>query len=166
MISVVICKFFGGVVRDTLKLFSLMRVLALCLAVAGCSMLKPSIKLNSVTFLVASLANDDTPIPIDLVAVGDEELLKKLLTLPASQWFEQRAQLQRDFPMALYVWSRELVPGQRLDIIDAPLKGQRGSVVLVYAGYSSPGMHRLRLDQQENVILHLDSQDVRWVSGE
>ncbi|AMC37029.1 hypothetical protein VN23_08160 [Janthinobacterium sp. B9-8] len=143
-----------------------MQVLALCLAVGGCSMFKPSIKLSSVSFSVASQANDDTPIPIDLVVVDDEELLKKLLALPASQWFEQRAQLQRDFPQALYVWSKELVPGQRLDVADAPVKGRRGAVVLVYAGYSSPGMHRLRLDQQKNVILYLDSQDVRWVSGD
>lgn len=155
--------------QGLLTLLRIVFLLACCVPLASCSMFnffKPTIKLNSVSFSVATSANDDTPIPIDLVAVDDEELLKKLLALPASQWFEQRAQLQRDFPQALFVWSKELVPGQRLDITDAPLKGQRGSVVLVYAGYSSPGMHRLRLDQQKNVILYLDSQDVRWVSGE
>lgn len=155
--------------RSLLTLFRIVLGLLLCLCLPACSvfsMFKPTIKLSSVSFSVASQANDDTPIPVDLVVVDDEELLKKLLALPAAQWFEQRAQLQRDFPLALYVWSKELVPGQRLDVSDAPVKGQRGSVVLVYAGYSSPGMHRLRLDQQKNVILYLDSQDVRWVSGE
>jgi type VI secretion system protein len=156
-------------VQGLLTLLRIAFLLACCLLLASCStfnLFKPTIKLSSVSFSVARLANDDSPIPIDLVAVDDEELLKKLLTLPASQWFEQREQLQRDFPQALYVWSKELVPGQRLDVADAPIKGQRGVVVLVYAGYSSPGMHRLRLDQQKNVILYLDSQDVRWVSGE
>jgi type VI secretion system protein len=156
-------------VRGVLTFFRITLMLACGVLLASCSTLnlfKPTIKLSNVSFSVARLANDDSPIPIDLVAVDDEELLKKLLVLPASQWFEQRAQLQRDFPQALYVWSKELVPGQRLDVADAPIKGQRGSVVLVYAGYSGPGMHRLRLDQQKNVILYLDSQDVRWVSGE
>ncbi|QBC44929.1 type VI secretion protein [Iodobacter fluviatilis] len=152
--------------RDSQKKYRWVCSPLLCIVLAGCGLLKPSIKLSSVSFSVASMANEDTPIPIDLVVVDDEELLKRLLTLSAAQWFEQKAQLQRDFPKALFVWSRELVPGQRLDVVDSPLKGQPGLAVLVYAAYSSLGMHRLRLDQQKSVLLYLDSQDVRWVSGD
>lgn len=143
-----------------------LRALLIVMLITGCSLLKPSIKLKHISFTVASSANNDTPIPVDLVAVDDEELLKRLLALPAAQWFEQRAQLQRDFPAALYVWSRELVPGQRAEVDDPPINGRSGMAVLVFAGYSSPGMHRLRLDQQKSVQLYLDSQDMRWINSE
>lgn len=82
------------------------------LQISGCSLFSPKIALHDVTVDVEPLANNNTPLYVDFVAAGDEKMLERLKGTPASQWFEQRAQLQRDYPQGFSVWSLEVVPGQ------------------------------------------------------
>ncbi|MEO2218708.1 hypothetical protein ABGV49_16730 [Chromobacterium vaccinii] len=132
-------------------------------ALGACSVLGwgPSVKLQSVTLDVVKQANDDTPLAVDFVAVKDAELLKVLLGLPAAKWFEQREQFRRDYPEGLKVWSLELAPGQHFETDQIPIRGESAAGLLVYAGYATPGVHRLNLDARKAAWLRLESKDMQ-----
>lgn len=95
------------------------------LQISGCSLFSPKIALHDVTVDVEPLANNNTPLYVDFVAAGDEKMLERLKGTPASQWFEQRAQLQRDYPQGFSVWSLEVVPGQFVRFKDPPCMATR-----------------------------------------
>lgn len=139
----------------------------LALLLAGCSHFsQPSIKLHTLTLDVVPGANADTPIAIDVVVVKDPDLLKRLLSLPAKQWFVQREQLRRDYLQAIQVWSLELVPGQFMEARDLPMTGSRAIGLLLYAGYNNPGTNRLRLDQkQQTAWLRFESKSMRMLDS-
>lgn len=133
--------------------------------ICGCSVFAPSVKMRSLALEVAPQANDDTPIAIDFVVVNDASVLQTLLTTNATQWFEQRAQFQRDNPTTLKVWSLELVPGQRVSFDKVPVAGEKALALLAFAGYHDAGSHRLRLDNTRDVIIRLDSKDLHVQTG-
>ncbi|MBB5190658.1 type VI secretion system protein [Silvimonas terrae] len=110
------------------------------------------------------MANDNAPIAVDFVVINDPELLKTLLTLSSAQWFTQRDQFIRDYPQALNVWGHELVPGQKLTFQKVPIGGLAAVGLLVFAGYNSPGVHRLRLDQSHDVLIRLDNKDLQAIT--
>jgi type VI secretion system protein len=137
-------------------------MLAVAPLIASCSYVyQPSVDLRSITLDVAPMANNDTPLAVDLVAVQDPELFKLLLSIPAKQWFAQRDQLRRDYLSALDVWSLELVPGQFMESRDIPMAAKGAVGLLVYAGYNNPGVHRLRLEQRKAVWLRFESKNIR-----
>lgn len=131
----------------------------------SCSLWAPSIKMKTLKLEVAPAANNDTPIAIDFVVIKNADLLKLLLADTAAQWFEKREQYQRDYPGALRIWGLELVPGQRLEISDIPIHGDRASGLLVFARYDTPGSHRLRLEAQRDVVIQLNSKDLVLAAG-
>ncbi|WP_248797444.1 type VI secretion protein [Pseudomonas sp. MWU13-2105] len=130
------------------------------LILAGCSFFGPKVDVASLTLDVAPLANDNTPIAVDFVAVKDPDLLKQLAGMSAKQWFGEREQFQRDYRQQLSVWGLELVPGQFVAKQDFPLKGQSAAGLLVFASYNTPGAHRLRLDDQHEAWLKFDSREM------
>ncbi|HLD64936.1 MAG TPA: type VI secretion protein [Pseudomonas sp.] len=142
------------------KLFCLLGALAL----TACSLREPAIELQTLTLDVAPRANQDTPIAVDFIAVQDAELLILLSSIPAKQWFAEREQFQRDYRKSLSVWSLELVPGQFMESTDFPLAGDTAAGLLVFAGYNSPGVHRLRLDEQRTAWLKFENRDMRLLS--
>ena len=81
------------------------------------------IALRELAFEVAA-ANDNTPFAVELVAVADEALSARLLTMSAAQWFEAQSDLKRDYPLALHTWYYELTPGQHL-ILELTLFARR-----------------------------------------
>lgn len=98
-------------------------------------------------------ANNNTALPVDVALVVGPGVADQLAKLPAAEWFRRRAQLQRDFPDSLVVLSWELVPGQ--SAVDAP---KRAGIVdgYLFAGYGTPGDHRVRLgfeDHRLRVVL-------------
>jgi len=130
------------------------------LFLSGCSFFGPSVGVASLTLDVAPLANDNTPIAVDFVAVKDPDLLKQLAGVSAKQWFGEREQFQRDYRQQLSVWGLELVPGQFVAKQDFPLRGQSAVGLLVFASYNTPGAHRLRLDDQHDAWLKFDSREM------
>lgn len=140
--------------------------LASVLLMSGCSWRAPKVEVDSVTLDVAQRANNDTPIAVDFIAVKDPELLKLLSGIPASQWFAERSQYQRDYREQMSIWSLELVPGQFLTNDDFPLGGQKAAGLLVFAGYNTPGVHRLRLGDTSDVWLRFESRDMRLLGDE
>ncbi|MCY1525681.1 hypothetical protein D9M68_606690 [compost metagenome] len=136
------------------------------LTLTACSWREPKVELDTLTLDVASRANNDTPIAVDFIAVRDAELLKLLSGIPAKQWFAEREQYRRDYRQLISVWSLELVPGQFMESDDFPLGGEVAAGLLVFAGYNTPGVHRLRLDQQRKAWLRFESRDMRLLGDD
>lgn len=128
-----------------------------CLALLnnGCSFWSNQVELKTVVIDTAADANDNTPVAVDIVAIADASLVPVVQTLSATQWFNARAQLQRDYPGGLQVWSLELVPGSRFTTDDNPLIGAPAEATLLFARYRSEGEHRLRLDKTTTLHLQL-----------
>lgn len=133
---------------------------------AGCSFRAERVGLNSLTLDVAERANNDTPIAVDFVAIRDPALLQLLSGITASQWFSEREQYQRDYRQLFSVWSLELVPGQFRDVREFPFSGDKASGLLVFAGYNTPGAHRLRLNESGRVWIRFDSREMRLLTDQ
>ena len=106
----------------------------------------PRIGLRELRLEVTREANDNMPLRIELVATKDEQLLAKLLTLSAAQWFDPLTNLRRDFPAALQTWDYELPPGASLALKPAPFAGVKAAGLVLFANYKGKGAYRLRLD--------------------
>nr|WP_059392112.1 hypothetical protein [Pseudomonas toyotomiensis] len=139
-------------------------LLLLILMLTGCGFRGERIGLDSLMLDVAERANDDTPIAVDFVAVHDPDLLKLLSEIPSRQWFTERDQYRRDYRQLFSVWSLELVPGQFRDVRDFPFSGDQAAGLLVFAGYNTPGAHRLRLSESGRVWLRFDSREMRLLT--
>lgn len=106
------------------------------------------------------------PLAVDFVAVDDPDLFKLLSSVNARQWFSEREQYRRDYRTQFSVWSLELVPGRLMQVQDFPFSGRRSAGLLVFAGYNTPGAHRLRLDEQSRVWLRFDSREMRLMGDD
>ena len=114
---------------------------------------------------VAPDANDNRPIPVDLVFVWGKDVAKKLDELMAKQWFDGKAQMRRDDPAGRTFTVREWewVPGQAVPPIDVVVPAayrhwpQR---IFVFANYRTAGPHRLRLPSGAASI-DLGKDDIR-----
>jgi type VI secretion system protein len=154
---------FIGIRNDRrLGCSTMLLLIALC---AACSGSLPRVKVDTLGINVATQANLNTPIAVDVVMARNAQLFDTLLGLPAAKWFNERDQLQRDYPKDLSVQTYELVPGQQLPDQPFPFGGQRAAGVLVFAGYQTPGAHRIRIDGgPQKALLLLGDQDLRLVS--
>jgi type VI secretion system protein len=144
----------------------LVLLLGLMMLLGGCSFRAERVGLNSLTLDVAERANNDTPIAVDFVAIRDPALLKLLSGITASQWFSEREQYQRDYRQLFSFWSLELVPGQFRDVREFPFSGDKATGLLVFAGYNTPGAHRLRLNESGRVWLRFDSREMRLLTDQ
>lgn len=97
-------------------------------------------------FSVAPRANQNSPVPLSVVAVRDPKLIAKLEEMTAKQWFDQRAQLRRDFPGddTFTEWEWEYVPEQTPPPVVIEIDG-RALAAFLFANYSGPGDHRFRI---------------------
>jgi type VI secretion system protein len=110
---------------------------------------------------ITKSANQNQPIAVDLLLVRDKDLLKKVMTLTAADWFEKRAQVMRDYPDAkeLVVFHREWVPGQQIPCSSLPLDPMPRATVL-FANYFGKGDHRARLINGKSATIRLLDDDV------
>ncbi|NWA24997.1 type VI secretion protein [Pseudomonas gingeri] len=150
-------KFLGT--RCALAIFMIFQI-------SGCSLFAPKVSLQKVIIDVEPLANSNTPLALDFVAVADPQLLERLKGTPADQWFAQREQFRRDFPLGLNVWSLEVVPGQLVKYASNPLQGEKAEGVLLFAGYSTSGAHRLLLDKQPDIWLKVGAREMRLLDAQ
>lgn len=140
------------------KLFHLRLILALVtLATMPAASAQSELKIK---VEVSSQANDDTPVAVDLVLVADREVLKELMKISASDWFENRAQYRLDYPeeTGLGTGSWEWVPGQvvALDPITVEPEIVGG---VVFANYSTPGEHRAAINPRKSFAIILGVKD-------
>lgn len=135
-------------------------VFFILLSLGGCG--KTLVKTQMIRFEIDDRANLNHPIAVDLVAVYDPELLKQIVALPASEWFNKRSDLKKDYPASLLDWEWEFVPDQQAQEglsfqIPSEINGAQGLVL--FAKYIPPGNHRERLDRFEAVKIHLQEKE-------
>ena len=96
---------------------------------------------------VAALANQNSPVAVDVLFVYDRDLLNTVLQMSANDWFAKREQLARDYPQqsGFTVWSWEWVPGQTVQPQALPLQPKARAGV-IFARYRFSGEHRARFD--------------------
>jgi type VI secretion system protein len=110
---------------------------------------------------VSPTANKNNPVAVDLVLVTDKKLLKELTKMSAKDWFEQRHQVQLDYPKEtdLTAGSWEWVPGQAVRLDRLPIKLEIiGGVV--FAKYFNDGAHRAVINPRKDFVLTLGEDDL------
>lgn len=125
------------------------------------SLFRPRIAVAELSFDVALAANDNMPIEVELVSSSDEELFKKLLSLPPAQWFDPRNNLRNEYPATLQRWHYELTPGQLLTLKPTPFGGQPGLGLVLFANYNAAGPLRLRVDPFKKARIVFNESNVR-----
>lgn len=125
--------------------------LVIILLLVGCS---SAVETRMIRFQIDDDVNRNTPIAVDLIAVADPGLLEGLGRLSAREWFERRDRLLQDYPFHILVWSWEMVPGEEIHPFDVPSIARKTSGLLVFANYSTPGLHKSRIGPFSNVLIH------------
>jgi len=114
-----------------------------------------------VTVHISPKANKNNPIAVDLVLVSDKKLLKELMKMSAKEWFEQRHQIQLDYPKEtdLTAGSWEWVPGQAVKLDRMPV---RRAIIggVIFANYFSEGAHRAAINPRKDILLTLGDEDL------
>jgi type VI secretion system protein len=112
----------------------------------------------AIQIVVAGEANQDSPIPMDFVAVTDRKLLLEVAKLSAKDWFDRRMQVARDFGEKVQVISWEWVPGEHAGPISIDLaSGTLGA--FLFANYSNAGDHRAAVDVRIPVVVTLGAEE-------
>jgi type VI secretion system protein len=121
-------------------------------------LLKPELK---VPVSIAADANQNMPIAFDLVEINDKDLAKDVAKMTAADWFQKRDQIRDDYPKSssISVMSWEWVPGQVVPDLNIPLR-TTPRAVLIFAGYSGPGPHRIRIDPSKPPSLMLGRDNI------
>jgi len=123
----------------------------------------PVFSMEWVALQASPQANNDQPVAVDLVILHQEELIARLEKLPASDWFDRKAQFARDFPKGFTIVSWELVPDQSIparQLSDDELESETGDRAVgayVFALYGTPGEHRARVLTQTGIRIVLDA---------
>ena len=109
---------------------------------------------------VSQMANQNSPVALDLLLIYDKALFEELLEVSAKEWFDKREQYKRDHlaGQAFQVWSWEWVPGQKIAEKILPIRARtKGGII--FASYSSPGDHRLRFHPYKKIRINLGKND-------
>ena len=99
-----------------------------------------------VTAYVATVANDERPLAVDIIYAYDDDMMKELMKLSARDWFERKQQILSDNPGedVLEVFSYEWTPGTTRTV-HLPLRGGASGGVM-FVNYFYDGAYRHRLD--------------------
>jgi hypothetical protein len=141
--------------KPNYQLFQVLILILIALSIGACGIAaktRAAIKGDVKMYVsIAAKVNSDNPLPVDVVWVYDEELLKELLKLSAKSWFEKKQQFKKDFPSkeAFEVWTWEWTPGQKVTVKKIPAKAKsKGGII--FANYKTDGDHRARIDPGED----------------
>lgn len=126
-----------------------------------------SVQTEEVTLTAAPNVNRDFPVAVDLVAVEDKAFAQVLADTPANKWFESRSTFLSNNPDKIDVRSYELVPGQTIEGIDYSWGDRRSyGAIYVYAGYLTPGTHRIRVDSYDTPVVVLGPKTLDVGAGD
>jgi type VI secretion system protein len=149
--------------KPNYQLFQVLILVVIVLSVGACGIAaktRAAIKGDLNMYVsIAAKVNSDNPLPVDVVWVYDEELLKELLKLSAKNWFEKKEQFKRDFPSdkAFEVWPWEWTPGQKVTVQKIPIKAKsKGGII--FANYLTDGDHRARVDPAEDFQINFSEE--------
>jgi type VI secretion system protein len=110
---------------------------------------------------VTPTANENNPLAVDLVLVSNKKLLNQLMKMSAKEWFEQKHQIQLDYPKEtdLNAGRWEWVPGQAVTLDRVPVRHKIiGGVI--FANYVTAGAHRAVINPRKDILLTLGETDV------
>jgi type VI secretion system protein len=110
---------------------------------------------------IAPNLNANNPVAFDVVEINDRDLAKQVTQMTAADWFQKRAQIQRDFPKVGLVTIRgwEWVPGQVVERIEIPMR-RPPQALLAFANYASSGPHRVKLDPEKTILISFGKDDM------
>ena len=110
---------------------------------------------------ISPKANNNNPVAVDLVLVKDKKLLKELMKMSASDWFEKRHQVELDYPKEtdLGAGRWEWVPGQQVQVDRVPVNLDIVGGV-VFANYFSAGSHRAPFDPRKGILITLGDENL------
>lgn len=136
-------------------------MLAACSSVSGMWSGPPSLDWRGMHIAVDSRANQNSPVPIDIVFVMDKTLLERLNDLPATKWFSGRNEWAKTYPNRIEFKSFELTPGQNIDVSADQFGVKHAYAVLAFANYLDAGEHRARVDQfPKGALVQLGANDI------
>jgi type VI secretion system protein len=109
---------------------------------------------------IASDANNDSAVAVDVVVVYDAKLADELLKVRAADWFDpkQKTQFLKDHARQIKVQGWEWVPAQRVGDLSVPYEAGARKVI-VFADYLTEGDHRAAVDPQQRFKLVLGKFD-------
>ncbi len=107
---------------------------------------------------VAPEANHNSPVAVDVLLVGDEKVLKLVMAMPASAWFQKRTDFKRSHPGKIQQVSWEWVPGQDVGRVTVSGTGTASGVVL-FANYQTKGDHRALLPHGGHISITFAAED-------
>lgn len=134
---------------------------------AGCGIVRklqvpviaPHHKANfTVQINVADAANQNSPLPVDFVMIDDKRLMLEVAKMSAKDWYERRAQVQRDFPSKVQILSWEWVPGYHVGPIEIDIKA-RILAAFLFADYSNTGEHRAYVDVRSPIVVNFGAEE-------
>ncbi len=138
-------------------------LLAALLGGCGGLSLFPGIKATTLELQATTDANRNSPVAVDVVVAYDEQTLARIASLPAAEWFQGREQLKRDAAGQIRTVELEMVPGSRREVDLKALGRYRAVGGVLFAGYLTPGAHRLRIDRLDplHIVLGRDEFSVQ-----
>lgn len=154
--------------QSTVSWFSILRfflfILLLACFVCSCRMgirtkammgMKVKVHVN-----ISEQANSNSPVAVDILYVYDKALMTKLLGMPSREWFEGKDQIVKDHAQGGYLdyWNSEWIPGQKIPVIKLPIRAAAEGGI-IYAGYHTPGAHRIRFDPFKDIQIDLLEKD-------
>ncbi len=108
---------------------------------------------DHLSFLVDESANNNSPLPVELILVTEPELMSIVAGLSAEQWFAQRRSLLQTSPSGLIVQGIELVPGKSLRIDRTNLPRKRALGAFLFMNFLSTADHRLTLNPKASAVI-------------
>jgi type VI secretion system protein len=135
----------------------------------GCSTMSAVVKgltpsgslppLNKISLSADKLLNNGAPVAVDLVLVFDKKPLAVLGALRASEWFNNRQDLLRQYPSHLKVTSWEIVPGQMIQPTNVSEDQGKLVAVLIFANYLGERSFRADASSMQNIRVRLSKDD-------
>lgn len=90
---------------------------------------KPPLKIKTIKLTMESNANDNWPVPVELVRVADADLTKELLKIEPKEWFKKAGADFRNAHPGVYFDSWEVVPGTIVGPAKAKVRGRVAGVL-------------------------------------
>ncbi len=135
--------------------------LFLTVSLSGCGAVLGNINTKDISIPAAPGANRDTPVALDIVAVGDETMVQVLMGLDANGWFSQKEKFQHQSEFNVKTF--EVVPGQTIsgDVEYSWTDRRKYKAVFVFAKMQSPGLHNVRIDTFSNPVIVIRNNSLR-----
>ena len=141
------------------------KAIALSICLTSCAAMEaftgkgPQILIENIKIVAERNMNNNSATPLDLVLVYDEKLLGILLGLTANDYFAKRQQLLKDNSGMMEAISFEMTPSQVLPDYQVKYLYPNPAGAILYANYSTPGEHRVKLAKQKDLLIKLGTLD-------